>query len=60
MNNILPYFKVTCENGCSWITAMSLGTSLQKAMDYFIGRFFDTAPYPGETMSKAIKVEQLN
>lgn len=62
----IPFFKVTCENGCSWVTAISINTTdenitdLERAKNFFIGKLFNTALYPGECMSKAVHVEQLH
>jgi len=57
MKRELPAYKVTCENGYYWTTSMAAGVTLDDAKKYFIGKYFNTAPYPGEKRSLAIKVE---
>jgi hypothetical protein len=47
--------KVTTENKYSWIT--SINGTLESAKDYFIGSLFNTGSFPGEVLSKVIKVE---
>jgi hypothetical protein len=54
--NNLPAFRVTCDNGRSWVTSMAAGTTLQAAKDYFIGTSFEQ---PDESTAIAIRVEQI-
>jgi len=56
---MLPAYKITCENGHYWTTSMAAGVTLDDAKKYFLGKYFNTASYPEERNSKAIKVEQV-
>ena len=53
----LPAYKITTQSGYTWTTSMSTGTTLDKAKEYFIGKFFNVAAYPAEHMEQAICVK---
>ena len=55
----LPAYKITCENGFTWETNMATHVTLEIAEKYFLGKQFNTAPFPGEVFSEAVKVEKL-
>ena len=57
MNEIPGYLNrvtVWCDNGYSWVTSFN-GTE-QDAINYFLGQYVDTAPYPLEVMSRVVAV----
>ena len=60
MNGVLPCFKVICENGYTQIAEMSLGTSIEKAREHFIGCIINTAQLPRKCETKIIDVKEIS
>lgn len=55
----LTAYEITCENGYTWRTSMAAHVTIEMSKKYFIGNRFNTAAYPGENFSKAVKVIKL-
>lgn len=52
-------FRITCENGYSYITDLSDDTTLQEAEGYFLGSSINTTSHPKEILSKVTSVQEL-
>ena len=52
-------YKMTLENGYQWITNINPDCSEESTRRYFLGKWFNSAPFPLEVMSQCISVEFL-
>lgn len=58
-NPDLPEFRIKTSSGYSYVTAMSLSTTLKKAKDYFLGKYINIGSGDRDKMEKVTSVTQV-
>lgn len=53
----MPSFKITLDNGDSYVTSMAAGVTFAQASDYFLGNSFTQKD---ESSAKVIHIEEVH